>query len=212
MDKKLSVEDLEQIVPYPTARRLLIDGPPDVVAFECACRANTEKPCEPTRVCMVIGKPFTDFILEHHPQESTKLSQEQALELLEAEHARGHFHTAWFKDVMMDRFYAICNCCKCCCLGLDNMVNYGARFMSSSGYVAKVQEDICDGCGECAEFCPFRAVEIDRFATVDTDRCMGCGVCVGRCSVQAVSLHLDETRGLPLDVRLLSENKEKVGL
>jgi hypothetical protein len=38
----------------------------------------------------------------------------EALDLLRAEHERGHLHSAWFKDVMLNRFYAICNCCKCC--------------------------------------------------------------------------------------------------
>lgn len=133
LDQKLVVKDLEQVIPYETARQLVIDGPPDVVAFECACRATSGNSCQPSQVCMIVGKPFTDFMLDHHPQTARRLTQQEALKLLQSEHERGHFHSAWFKDVMLDRFYAICNCCPCCCAGLEVMKKYGTPMLASSG-------------------------------------------------------------------------------
>jgi tetratricopeptide (TPR) repeat protein len=53
------------------------------------------------------------------------LSPAEAVEILEAEHRRGHVHAAYFKDACLDRFYVICNCCKCCCGGIDAMVSVG---------------------------------------------------------------------------------------
>jgi len=53
---------------------------------------------------MVIGKPFTDFILEHNPDSSRRLTQAEAIELLREEHERGHMHTAWLFVQLYHRF------------------------------------------------------------------------------------------------------------
>lgn len=203
LDRPIAIRDLEQVIPYPTARKLVLDGPPDIVAYECVCRAARSAPCGPAQVCMVIGRPFTDLILEHHPGRSRRLAQEEALELLEQEHVRGHMHTAWFKDVMLDRFYAICNCCSCCCGGLEVMVNNGGRNIASSGYIAAVDARICEGCGKCRTACPFQAMDLEGTAVVTWEKCMGCGVCQGQCPAGAITLARDGRKGLPLDVRAL---------
>jgi len=204
LDHDIPLQDLEQIIPYPTARNLVLKGPPDVAVFQCGCRQVRDKPCEPIQVCMAIGQPFVDFIIEHHPNSSRRLTQAEALELLEAEHKRGHLHSAWFKDACLDRFYSICNCCKCCCGGIEAMVKHGAPSMVSSGYVAKVDEASCTACGACADACAFEAIKMNGSATVNWEKCMGCGVCQGQCPTEAISLVRDERKGIPMDVRLLS--------
>jgi Pyruvate/2-oxoacid:ferredoxin oxidoreductase delta subunit len=194
--------DLEQIIPYPTARNLVLEGPPDVVVYECACRLAREEPCSPTQVCMVIGKPFTDFILEHNPGSSRRLTQDEALTLLREEHERGHVHTAYFKDACLDRFYAICNCCPCCCGGLQAMRG-NVPMVCASGYVARIDAKHCPACGICADSCPFDAIEVNGGAIVDWERCMGCGVCTSQCPDGLITLERDERKGIPLDVRAL---------
>jgi ferredoxin len=203
--KDIPLRDLEQIIPYPTARNLVLKGPPDVAVYECVCRHARAKPCQPTLVCMVIGQPFVDFVLEHNPHSSRRLTQAEALQLLQAEHERGHLHSAWFKDAMLNRFYAICNCCQCCCAGIEAMTKYGVPFMASSGYVAALDRDLCNQCGACVDACPFNALSTnDAGVERNWDKCMGCGVCVEKCPTQAMSLVRDEKKGLPLDVRLLA--------
>ena len=203
--KDIPLRDLEQIIPYPTARDLVLNGPPDVAAYECACRHAREEPCSPTQVCMVIGKPFVDFILEHNPHSSRRLTQGEALDLLKAEHERGHVHSAWFKDAMMNRFYAICNCCSCCCGGIEAMTKYSVPIMASSGYVADVKQELCNQCGVCEDACPWGALTLrDSFPDRNWELCMGCGVCVEKCPIEAIDLVRDEKKGLPLDVRLLA--------
>jgi ferredoxin len=203
LDHDIPLRDLEQIIPYPMARDLVLKGPPEVAVFQCGCRQIRNNPCQPIQVCMVIGQPFVDFVLEHHPKSSRRLTQTEALELLRAEHERGHLHSAWFKDVLLDRFYAICNCCKCCCGGIEAMVKYGAPTMVSSGYVAKVDEKNCTVCGTCMDACPFGALSLNEVLAVSWEKCMGCGVCVGQCPSEAISLIRDEKKGIPLDVRML---------
>lgn len=111
LDHDIPRTDLEQIIPYPTAREIVLQGPPQVTVIECPCRAARSTPCQPTQVCMIVGDGR--FVLEHHPQTSRLLTRQEALALLQAEHERGHVHVAYFKDACDDRFYAICNCCSC---------------------------------------------------------------------------------------------------
>ncbi len=205
IDKKIPLRDLEQIIPYPTARDLVIKGPPEVVVFECACRHARENPCQPTQVCMVIGQPFANFILQHKPETSRRLTQAEALELLRAEYERGHLHSAWFKDALLNRFYAICNCCKCCCGGIEAMTKYGTPMMASSGFVSQVDRDLCTYCDICVNACPFDALIDGDVPTVNWEKCMGCGVCVGQCAPGAITLIRDERKGIPLDVRLMAQ-------
>lgn len=207
IDKDIPRRDLEQIIPYPMVRDFVLKAPPDIVLHECACRHTREHPCQPTQVCLVIGQPFVDFILEQHPQASRRISQNEAVELIEAEHERGHIQTAWFKDAMGGRFYALCNCCKCCCFGMEAMAKYAVPMVASSGYVAQVDEPDCEACAACEQVCPFEAIQVKDTAVVNWETCMGCGVCVGRCPSEAMTLMRDERKGIPLDVRLLAEEQ-----
>ncbi len=206
VDRDIALPDLDQIIPYRTARQLILQGPPDVAVFECPCRLARDNPCQPTQVCLIVGQPFVDLVLDHHPHTSRRLTRQETLDLLDAEHRRGHVHSAWFKDVCLGRFFAICNCCPCCCGGIDAMVNHGIPMMASSGYVAQVCPQSCHGCGQCEQACAFRAIRVDGQAQVDIDACMGCGVCQGVCTSGAVSLVRAQQRGTPLDVQRIKEN------
>jgi heterodisulfide reductase subunit A-like polyferredoxin len=101
---------------------------------------------------------------------------------------------------MLDRFYAICNCCDCCC-GAMQAHRSGTPMLASSGYISQVDEDLCIGCSDCTEFCQFHALEIlDGINHVNYEKCMGCGVCVGKCDQGALSLVLDSSKGVPLEI------------
>ena len=49
-----------------------------------------------------------------------------------------------------------------------------------------VNEDICVGCGVCAENCAHSAIRVDGRAYVDYDKCKGCGRCIGVCPTKAM--------------------------
>ncbi|MGD8858217.1 MAG: 4Fe-4S binding protein, partial [Chloroflexota bacterium] len=141
----------------------------------------------------------------HHPGRSRRIDQEEAATILREEHDRGHVHHAFFKDAMLGRYYAICNCCSCCC-GAIQMWRGTTPMLASSGYVAQVDVDLCMGCGDCVETCQFGALSlVEEVATVDYELCMGCGVCVSRCANDANSLVADPAKGVPFSVRELLE-------
>jgi len=197
LDHDIRRTDLEHVIPYPVARDIVLSAAPEVTLLECPCRLARDRPCTPTQVCMIVGGGA--FTLEHHPARARRVTQQEALDLLEAEHRRGHVHTAYFKDACGDRFYAICNCCRCCCGGLEAM-RLGVPMVASSGFVAEVDELNCVGCGDCAEACPFRAIALPLRASVRWEACMGCGVCEDRCETGAITLVRDPRKGIPLDV------------
>jgi ferredoxin len=191
----------EKVIPYSQARDIVLKNPGHIVALECPCRASRKKPCLPLDVCLVIGEPFASFVREHHPGRARAITQAEAVEILTAEEARGHVHHAFFKDAMLGRFYAICNCCSCCCGAMQAHRN-GTPMLASSGYVSHLNPSQCAGCGKCTPFCQFHALAVrDGVNHVDADLCMGCGVCVGKCPNHALTLVRDPSRGDPLSIR-----------
>jgi len=200
VDKPLNMPDLEQVIPYKRARDIILENPNHIAVLKCPCRAAHEKPCQPEDVCLVIGEPFTSFIVEHHPNKARRINQQEAVEIMEAEEERGHVHHAFFKDAMLDRFYAICNCCSCCC-GAINTHRNGTPMLASSGYISEVDHDLCIGCETCTEFCQFDAIRmVNGQANIDFEKCMGCGVCASKCEQEAIQLRLEPAKGEPLDI------------
>jgi heterodisulfide reductase subunit A-like polyferredoxin len=113
------------------------------------------------------------------------------------------YFVPYYKDAMLGRFYAICNCCSCCCEAMNAPRN-GTPMLASSGYVARVDADLCGACGTCADYCQFAAISVDDgFAHIDAAACMGCGVCVAHCPQEAISLLRDPAKGEPLEIQRL---------
>jgi formate hydrogenlyase subunit 6/NADH:ubiquinone oxidoreductase subunit I len=203
VQQEIRLTDLEHVIPYARARDIVLRNPDHIVVLECPCRAGRADPCLPLDVCLIVGEPFASFVAEHHPQRSRWITQQEAAEVLQAEHERGHVHHAFFKDAMLGRFYAICNCCTCCC-GAMQAHQHGTPMLASSGYVSRLQVERCIACGVCAEICPFDAIAVpDGHAVIDLSRCMGCGVCVDECDQGALSLVRDASKGEPLEIEAL---------
>ena len=202
--ESIDLGDLEQVVPYKLARDLILKNPDHIAVLDCPCRVARENPCLPLDVCLVVGEPFAGLVVEHHPERSRWITSREAVDIMEAEDERGHVHHAFFKNAMLGRFYAICNCCDCCCGAMQAHRN-GIPMLASSGYVAKVDNETCIACGTCEQHCQFNAITMEQDgAVIDFNRCMGCGVCVNNCPEAALELLPDISKGLPLDLKELS--------
>lgn len=212
IQEEIRVTVPERVIPFESARDLVLSHPDHIVVLECPCRAARKHPCEPLDVCLIVGEPFASFVLEHHPDRSRAITPDDAARILEEEAARGHVHHAFFNEAMLNRFYAICNCCTCCC-GAMSAHRQGTPMLISSGYVAQVDAEHCRACGTCVQSCPFGAISLAACALVDSEACMGCGVCVRACPQDALSLRRDETKPAPLEVaqEVLSGRRELAG-
>lgn len=205
VQQDIQLENLENVIPYQLAKSIILHHPDHLAVLDCPCRASRENPCLPLDVCMVVGEPFVSMILEHHPSRSRRISQPDALQILEEEDKRGHVHHAFFKDAMLGRYYAICNCCSCCC-GAIEAHEHGTPMLASSGYVAVVDNDLCIGCGNCNDYCQFYALSLmEGVNKVSYELCMGCGICVSKCDIQAITLEIDPIKGIPLEINHLME-------
>ncbi len=204
VQQEVALTNLEHVIPYPVARDIVLRNPDHIAVLECPCRASRPHPCLPLDVCLIVGEPFASFVLEHHPRRARRITSAEAAAILAAEHERGHVHHAFFKDAMLGRFYAICNCCSCCC-GAMQAHRSGIPMLNSSGYTAHVDVDLYAGCGTCAGRCLFAAIRVDGHAHVDEDACMGCGVCVSHCPQAALALVRNSRKAAPLELDALME-------
>lgn len=209
INRPIRLPDLEQVIPYRRARDIILKNPDHIVVLDCPCRASRANPCTPLDVCLIIGEPFAAFVLEHHPGRSRAIEREEALEILTAEHKRGHVHHAFFKEAMLNRFYAICNCCGCCC-GAIQAWRHGTPMLAGSGYISRVDPEKCIHCGQCVPYCQFDALSREEDSIVlDGERCLGCGVCVTHCNRKARFLEADPEKGTPLEIQCLINAMDK---
>ncbi|TKJ39702.1 hypothetical protein CEE37_10510 [candidate division LCP-89 bacterium B3_LCP] len=80
----------------------------------------------------------------------------------------------------------ICFCCDCCC---DFFTDDVPSPCDKGVYIERTDEELCTHCGECEEFCFFKAREWDgEELTVVADECYGCGVCVDVCPEGAIDM------------------------
>lgn len=210
IQEDIHLPDLEKVVPYTQARDIIIKNPDHIAVLDCPCRAARENPCLPLDVCLIVGEPFASFVVEHNPQRARRITQVEADTILLEEDRRGHVHHAFFKDAMLGRFYAICNCCSCCC-GAMQAQRGGTPMLASSGFVAQVDSQACLGCRKCAKSCPFDAISMQGEGKqarpdIDPQRCMGCGICTGQCKPGALHLARMESKGMPLEIEALLED------
>jgi ferredoxin len=208
INKEIQLTDLEKVIPYSQARDLIVRHPDHILLLECPCRSARPNPCLPLEVCLIIGEPFAGFAAEHYPNRCRWITSEEAVQVLQAAARRGHLHHAFFKEAMLGRFYAICNCCACCCGALQAQRN-GVPMLASSGYVSRIDSDKCLGCGACIDICPFKALlAMEDTVKVNESVCMGCGLCITQCPAEAIALGRDPSKGEPLEVDELTAARE----
>ena len=204
----------ERVMPFKVVRDIILENPASIAAGSCACRAVSEQPCLPQseQVCLFVGDPNASFLVAQNPK-FRKVSQEEAVKILEDCHKNGFVHTAYFEKVASNRFNAICNCCSCCCMGIKmfNLLGFSNEnpVISPSGYVSVVGDN-CSGCGDCVERCSFRAISMDeerQKAVINLEKCMGCGVCEYVCPAEAISLRLETSQGDPLDIEAIKSQQ-----
>ncbi len=55
-----------------------------------------------------------------------------------------------------------------------------------------IDDELCTGCGNCVDSCPFGAIELKNEKAKLLPNCNLCGACVEACPVEAISLERDE--------------------
>ncbi len=101
---------------------------------------------------------------------------------------------------------SICNCCKDCCDTLGLWRKGTLPMINSTYHLAVIDQQSCNGCGTCVEWCPTDAIALNEegLAQREESACLGCGVCSRFCPEEAISLQEGLRRVFIMPPRLRS--------
>lgn len=155
---------------------------------ECWCRKTFRKCDHPVETCLVLSFAEDRLALADRGL-CSRVSQDRVQGILDDAERRGLVHQlVCCSDPAGDVYYVICNCCPCCCIGLQSLIRFGKDLVRGSGFIAEVSDE-CDVCGKCAERCHFGArLPTPGRMSVDPGKCLGCGLCVPSCEKKATFL------------------------
>ena len=176
----------------------------------CFCRHQRKlvgDPCRmgyPEESCMSIG-PAAEHLVRHNF--ARRITKGEAIQFIKEVDAKGTVHQVGrllpLKD-FKSKFDVdiICSCCWDCCGVIGNYNRGNTPFILNAYYIAEIpDQDLCNGCGICEDFCPVRAIVLngEGRAEINPDMCCGCGMCASHCPEGAVNLKpLEREVFLPL--------------
>lgn len=212
LDRDLSMDagNAKKIIPFSEANKIIFNQPDFIAVMDCPCRLSRKQHCGPVNVCMAVGRTTAEFWLEHCEQwHVRKVTQSEALRLLEESVRQERVIAAWLKTETGGRTGVICSCCSCCCGGIEGMklarklkTKEKLTNMAPSGYSVRIDSNACISCGTCARVCAFDACNPEEGGgyRYDIEACLGCGICAAKCPQGARTMTRDEAMGVPLDV------------
>jgi electron transport complex protein RnfB len=169
----------------------------DVIGVvDCDCRRIHQKCDKPLFTCMHFGKKIIDYETGRGSRMKV-LSYEEALAISDDAERAGLVHNTPFNCASLPG--VICNCCNDCCSTFEPALHSGKvnQVAGPSRYRPEVNRELCKGCKQCMNRCPFGAVEMDPIpdsrkakAKIIDEKCLGCGVCVLGCKQNALTYRI----------------------
>jgi Pyruvate/2-oxoacid:ferredoxin oxidoreductase delta subunit len=149
----------------------------------CGCRVLWGKCDHPLMTCFaVFDNSRGEYYLDKPGRLLKEISLEETMEIVRANEEAGLIH------------WGVCYCCPDACEMLHSYTKAGRLdLVEPNRYQAVVDEDLCIGCQDCVERCPFDAIEMRKTpnskklkATIIPENCKGCGVCIVGCKQKAM--------------------------
>jgi Pyruvate/2-oxoacid:ferredoxin oxidoreductase delta subunit len=184
----------EQVVTLEEAKRITDIASP-LAKMSCTCRihARAQEETNPDDYsCLGLGIGM--FKWERWPDRYRGgiefISPDEAKKWVEYWDKRG------FPHVVMtfggSYIGGLCNCDASVCGEIFLRLDYGQVYRLTKGHhVAKVDYDVCNGCGVCVQRCQFGALRMEprsQKVNIDQFKCFGCGLCHTGCPRDAISL------------------------
>ncbi len=182
-----SVNPENKLLPHEDAIKI-VEEADRLAVVKCTCRLAAHRCDAPLENCMQLNRGADYAIRRGTGREITK---EEAKKILREAAEAGLVHEIENKEGMGN---VICNCCKCCCMSMPLLREFGIKgVISSSRYLAKVDPESCTLCETCLERCPMEAISLtkgeqEERIQIDNEKCLGCGVCAVTCEGEALLL------------------------
>lgn len=194
----MNLDYKQKIAKYDNIKTLFEKAEKPFVIINCVCRQSKDllgQPCKMTdrrEVCMGFGDLAEIYIEYGWGREITR---EEALNFLKENEKEGLI----FRPGNSQKMDFICSCCYCCCGSLSSLKRLpNPADFTTSNYYAKIDEDLCIGCGVCIERCQMDAITPkNNVFVIEQRRCIGCGNCALECPSDAISLFEKEKLKIP---------------
>ena len=188
--------DPRQVVPLDVASEL-VRSQRVVGISECYCRAMKDfqgEHCEKPRETCFVFNEFAESLIDQGI--ARRLDLPEALSILVGAEKAGLVHNA---DNFQGQIRSLCNCCSCCCPGLQAAVRGQKNVQAVSRYVVSFTAEKCEHDYACVQACPIDAIRQDGGdPLINLETCFGCGQCVPACPSGALSMLVrTHTPGVP---------------
>jgi Na+-translocating ferredoxin:NAD+ oxidoreductase subunit B len=181
-----SVDTRLAVLPHENAATL-IGKKKSFVVTPCICRKEQKmmgKGCDrPLEACISFGAADSYYI---ETGAGRRANRDEVLEILHLADKSGLvLQASNGKDISW-----ICCCCGCCCGVLRNLKQVPRPAdLVAAPFTARLDPDLCNGCGVCEKRCQMGAIEIsNERAKLAASRCTGCGLCVSPFATGALTL------------------------
>jgi NAD-dependent dihydropyrimidine dehydrogenase PreA subunit len=172
----------EQILPQENWKIQIQLAKRRIVA-PCGCRVIWGKCSHPLMTCFAcFDNSRGEYYLNQPGRLLKEVSLEETMDIVHANEEAGLVH------------WGVCYCCPDACEMLYSYTKADRLdLVEPNRYMATVNEDLCAGCQECVERCPFNAIEMRKTAnskklkaSIIAENCKGCGICIVGCKQKAL--------------------------
>lgn len=163
---------------------------------DCDCRRIYQRCDKPLLTCLHFGKTMVDYELGRGGR-MKEITLEEAIAISDEAEEAGLVHETPGNNASLSG--VICNCCNDCCSVFEPALESGRlnEIAAPSRFQAAINQELCKGCQQCLERCPFGAIDMLKVADskkmkamVIKEKCLGCGVCVIGCKQKAITFEL----------------------